>query len=147
MSSSFSLRLNLARLLNNGHLPPKSVHFMIGFGVIFSINSFLRAFKTRLPLPPRMMTIVKYLPSGIAFAIGFLNSPSFSLARLIGGYVAYRTSRNGETPLLMIVVASGFVLGEGVFSIVTLAMTSGGFKSFSCFGCSLGGGGYCGGGC
>ncbi|KAG1839558.1 hypothetical protein DFJ58DRAFT_645225, partial [Suillus subalutaceus] len=29
----------------------------------------------------------KWIPSGIVFAIGFLNTPSFSLARLIGGII------------------------------------------------------------
>jgi uncharacterized oligopeptide transporter (OPT) family protein len=93
---------------------------------------------------------MRYLPSGIAFAVGFLNSPSFSLARLIGGYIAYRTAKNsrtGETPLFAVVVASGFVLGEGIFSVVTLGLTSAGYGAVSCWGCGLGGGGYCSGGC
>ncbi|KAG1740129.1 uncharacterized protein EDB91DRAFT_1082107 [Suillus paluster] len=31
----------------------------------------------------------KWIPSGIAFAIGFLNSPSFSLGHLIGGVIKF----------------------------------------------------------
>lgn len=138
--------LNLARLLNTGHLPPYASTFMIIFGSVFALLSII---KYGAPLltskPPRW---VKYVPSGIAFAIGFLNTPSFSLARLIGGYVAYRASRKtGETPLLVIVCASGFVLGEGIISIVGLLMTSMGGGAISCFGCGSGGGGYCSGGC
>ncbi|WRT69026.1 uncharacterized protein IL334_006009 [Kwoniella shivajii] len=143
---SAGIWLNLARLLNNGHLPLHVIPFMISFGLIFAIISAIKAFKKYLP-PYRW---IDYLPSGIAFAVGFLNSPSFSIARLIGGYIAYRSaknSRNGETPLLAIVVASGFVLGEGVLSIVTLTMASAGMKAVSCYGCEIGGGGYCSGGC
>ena len=143
------LRLNLARLLNNGQLPDKVVVFMVIFGVIFASISLLKSFKSNLQSHP-VSKIIPYLPSGIAFAVGFLNAPSFSLARLIGGYIAYRSARaagTGETPLFYIVIASGFVLGEGVLSIVTLGLTSGGYGAVSCWGCGVGGGGYCPGTC
>lgn len=157
---------------------------MIAFGAFFALLSAFKALSTatntgtgtgagtasnssslRYPL---LQQIMIYLPSGIAFAVGFLNSPSFSLTRLIGGYIAYRSARYAsrsalkvgsgietreneevqhETPLLAIVVASGFVLGEGVFSVVTLALTSAGYGAVSCWGCGVGGGGYCSGGC
>jgi uncharacterized oligopeptide transporter (OPT) family protein len=118
---------------------------MIVFGAIFALLAIVKYMTPVVASkPPRW---VKFIPSGIAFAIGFLNTPSFSLARLIGGYIAYRTRRNGETPLLVIVCASGFVLGEGIVSIVGLVMTGAGRGAVSCFGCHLGGGGYCSGGC
>lgn len=142
-------RLNLARLLNNGHLPDHVVPFMISFGALFGCLSALKAFYGQIQ-SPRVNTILPYLPSGIAFAVGFLNSPSFSIARLIGGCIAHifaRASGSRQTPLLAIVVASGFVLGEGVVSIVTLVMTNWGYGAVSCIGCGLGGGGYCTGGC
>ncbi|KAL1407604.1 OPT superfamily [Vanrija albida] len=146
---SAGIWLNLARLLNNGSLPSHVVPFMVVFGSVFGVTSALKAFASR-SANPTVNTIVKLVPSGVAFAIGFLNSPSFSLARLIGGYIAYRATKlagTDETPLFAIVVASGFVLGEGVISIVTLSLTSSGFGAISCFGCGLGGGGYCSGGC
>ncbi|RSH95296.1 hypothetical protein EHS25_000383 [Saitozyma podzolica] len=147
---SAGIWLNLARLLNKGHLPDHVVPFMLAFGTLFGALSFIKAFHIRLPPSPGRDKWIRYIPSGIAFAVGFLNSPSFSIARLIGGYIAYRTAkstRTGETPLLAIVAASGFVLGEGVVSIVTLGLTSAGYGAVSCFGCGLGGGGYCSGGC
>jgi uncharacterized oligopeptide transporter (OPT) family protein len=144
------IRLNLARLLNTGTLPLHVIPFMVAFGAFFALLSGLKAFPSAISPNSPMGKYITYLPSGIAFAVGFLNSPSFSLARLIGGYIAYRAARNsptGETPLFAIVVASGFVLGEGVVSIVTLALTSAGFGAISCWGCGLSGGGYCSGGC
>ena len=137
-------------MLNNGSLPSHVVPFMLSFGVLFALIAAIKAFRIYLPPSPTTDKVVKFLPSGIAFAVGFLNSPSFSLARLIGGYIAYRTAKasgTGETPLLAIVTASGFVLGEGVVSMVTLALTSAGYGAISCFGCGIGGGGYCSGGC
>ncbi|WVQ81217.1 hypothetical protein IAT38_003339 [Cryptococcus sp. DSM 104549] len=143
---SAGIWLNLARLLNNGHLPSHVIPFMLAFGLLFAFISTLKSFRPR-SIPPRLIT---HLPSGIAFAVGFLNSPSFSIARLIGGYIAYRSAKaagTGETPLLAVVVASGFVLGEGVVSVVTLGLTSAGVGAASCWGCGVGGGGYCSGGC
>ena len=142
-------RLSLARLLNNGSLPDGVVMFMVLFGLVFGFISFLKAFKHRIDNSV-ITRLIPYLPSGIAFAVGFLNAPSFSLARLIGGYIAYRTAKaspTGETPLLAIVIASGFVLGEGVLSIVTLGLTSAKYGAISCWGCGIGGGGYCSGRC
>jgi uncharacterized oligopeptide transporter (OPT) family protein len=57
--------------------------------------------------------------------IGMYNIPSFTLARAIGGVLAWYWKlylKRAETPL--IVVASGLVLGEGVMSILNLAMAS-----------------------
>ncbi|ODN95854.1 oligopeptide transporter 8 [Cryptococcus wingfieldii CBS 7118] len=147
---SAGIWLNLARLLNNGHLPLHVVPFMLALGAVFALISTVKAFRTSLPPSVSSSRLIAYLPSGIAFAVGFLNSPSFSIARLIGGYVAFRSAKlsgAGETPLLAIVVASGFVLGEGVVSVVTLGLTSAGFGAASCWGCGVGGGGYCSGGC
>ncbi|WVR09100.1 hypothetical protein IAU60_006162 [Kwoniella sp. DSM 27419] len=143
---SAGIWLNLARLLNNGSLPDRVIPFMVAFGLIFALISSLKAFRSHLP----DWRVIRHLPSGIAFAVGILNSPSFSIARLIGGYIAYRAAKSsptGQTPLLAIVVASGFVLGEGMLSIVTLTMASAGIGAASCFGCGVGGGGYCSNGC
>lgn len=129
---------------------------MLSFGVLFAIISAVKAAKSQNIISPTspFAGITPYLPSGIAFAVGFLNAPSFSIARLIGGYIAYRTAKasgerggSGETPLGVIVLASGFVLGEGVFSIVNLIAKSAGLDAASCWGCSVGSGGYCAGRC
>ncbi|POW02353.1 hypothetical protein PSHT_12148 [Puccinia striiformis] len=37
-----------------------------------------------------------FLPSGIAFALGMINTPSFSIARFIGGFIAYKVERAGR---------------------------------------------------
>jgi uncharacterized oligopeptide transporter (OPT) family protein len=80
-----------------------------------------------------------YLPSGVAFAIGFLNTPSFALARLVGGLLEHAWRRAGRTgDIRLIIVASGFVLGEGVASVLTLALKTWGFGPASCFGCGTG---------
>ncbi|KAH9995792.1 oligopeptide transporter [Russula vinacea] len=130
--------LSLARLLRDGSLPEKSAIFMLSSAVVFALIS---VFKTHAS--ERGSWYAKWIPSGVAFAIGFLNTPSFSLARLIGGIIEYiYHSRRGSPgkvgDIRLIVVASGFVLGEGVMSIVCLLLRTYGVGVASCWGCDFG---------
>ncbi|GAA5826886.1 hypothetical protein JCM3770_003360 [Rhodotorula araucariae] len=169
--------LNLARLVNHGALPPRSKEAMLLFGALFVVLAALKTVgKARLAAlegrrdgvdgreeeekERRRWAWTRWIPSGIAFAVGFINTPSFSLARLVGGLISlYYTSlspsaraappRRGASHLEhfgLIIVASGFVLGEGLASVVGLLAKSAGVGGpASCWGCGLGGGGYCGG--
>ncbi|KAI0041706.1 oligopeptide transporter [Auriscalpium vulgare] len=130
--------LSLARLLRNGQLPDYSATFMLASAVLFAVISSLKTSATR-----RQLWYAKYIPSGVAFAIGFLNTPSFSLARLIGGVVEYfyhrrMADKGGRDDIRLIVIASGFVLGEGVMSIACLVLRTFGIGVASCWGCSHG---------
>lgn len=109
---------------------------MIGFAALFGL---LSALKTRAAR--RGAWYAAYLPSGVAFAIGFLNTPAFSLARLAGGAVEHvyrRRFARGGRDIRLVVVASGFVLGEGVVSIATLVLRTWGVGVASCWGCGHG---------
>ncbi|KAI0749949.1 oligopeptide transporter [Daedaleopsis nitida] len=132
--------LSLARLLRDGELPQKSAVFMVGFALVFGAIAAAKTYAVRADWP-----YAKWIPSGVAFAIGFLNTPSFSLARLIGGVVEHlyytRVGRE-HGGIKLIVVASGFVLGEGVVSVVSLVLRTFGVGVASCVGC---GHGLCGG--
>ena len=61
---------------------------------------------------------------------GMYNTPSFTLARVIGGIVSWWwiqrcTRRNEEAKkVLIIIIASGFVLGEGACSIINLGLAA-----------------------
>ena len=120
-------------LKGNGHLPEKSSEFMVIFAILFGIIS---AFKTYVS--SRQVWWAKWIPSGVAFAIGFLNTPSFSLARLVGGiieYIYHRNFQKGHSDIRLIIIASGFVLGEGVVSVVTLFLRTMNIGAASCWGC------------
>lgn len=121
----------------DGHLPEKSGIFMLVFSAAFALVAALKTHAAR-----RDLSYTKWIPSGVAFAIGFLNTPSFSLARLIGGIIEHiyhaRVNRNGGADIRLIVIASGFVLGEGVVSVVSLVLRTFGVGVISCFGCSPG---------
>lgn len=132
--------LNLARLLRDGRLPTNSGQYMAAFALLFGMISAVKVYTSS-----RQSKYAKWIPSGVAFAIGFLNTPSFSIARLIGGILEYvyrtRYARGGND-IRLVVVASGFVLGEGVIGIVSLILRTFGVDAFSCWGC---GHGQCGG--
>ncbi|RDB26268.1 hypothetical protein Hypma_006613 [Hypsizygus marmoreus] len=132
--------LSLARLLRDGQLPENSGSFMIGFSFLFALLSTAKSMAAR-----RQHWLSKWIPSGVAFAIGFLNTPSFSIARLIGGileYVYHTRFAKDRSDIWMIVIASGFVLGEGVVSVLSLILQISGIHAVSCWGC---GHGLCGG--
>lgn len=116
--------LSLARLLRNGSLPPHSSEYMLWFGLVAIC---IAAVKVRASATARPWA--KWVPSGVAFAMGFLNTPNFSMARLVGGLVEvwyHRRQRlrrqsdgkemdedgSGSSGIGIIIVASGFVLGE-----------------------------------
>ncbi|KAI2625469.1 OPT oligopeptide transporter protein-domain-containing protein [Xylaria nigripes] len=105
-----------ARLVTGKGLPYMAREFAIAAAVIFAVFTVLRA---------RGMgkSWHAYIPGGIAVAVGMYNVPSFTLARTIGGlmnwYWRVRLKRE-HTPL--IVLASGFILGEGFLSIVNLIL-------------------------
>lgn len=160
--------LNLARLVNRGHLPNKVNVFMIVFGAIFAVSGMIKTLARSKALRQEGQVgstaagkVAKLVPSGIAFAVGMLNTPNFSLARLVGGLIAHwyysrqsasSAARSGssssKTPAALagigiIIVASGFVLGEGAASIVTLLLKQNGAQAWTCAGCR----GGCAGGC
>ncbi|TRM64210.1 OPT oligopeptide transporter protein-domain-containing protein [Schizophyllum amplum] len=119
--------LSLARLLRDGTLPERSGVFMLAFGLFFAAVAAVKTYAARSQAP-----WAKWVPSGVAFAIGFLNTPSFSIARLIGGVIehVYRTRyARGRDDIWLIVVASGFVLGRAWTCGVGVA---------SCWGCGHG---------
>ena len=111
---------------------------MFVFAIIFGLVSGVKVYCAQ-----GQSKVTKYIPSGVAFAIGFLNTPSFTLARLIGGAieVIWRTRRQSkgmDDGITLIVTASGFVLGEGLVSVVALILRSCGIGVSSCWGCGHG---------
>ncbi|KAK2041141.1 OPT oligopeptide transporter [Colletotrichum somersetense] len=107
-----------ARLVTGKGLPPMAREWALGFGIIFAVTTIVRTItigKVWRPL----------VPGGIAVAVGMYNVPSFTLARTIGGVLSwYWVTRRRESGTPLIVLASGFILGEGFLSIVNLILQS-----------------------
>ncbi|KAI8388029.1 OPT oligopeptide transporter protein-domain-containing protein [Radiomyces spectabilis] len=136
--------LDMSRLVNGHPLPPHVAEFIFLFSMVFAVLVVLKETSA---------TKSRYIPQGIAFAIGIYNPPSFTLARVIGGILGYYWTKYcdaddseiceqkkgwSRVPLFLhhvfkdyrhhvgnvfiIIVASGFVLGEGTFAIVNMIM-------------------------
>jgi OPT family oligopeptide transporter len=121
--------IDCARLVTGQGLPSHVAGFAAVFAVIFSILALIKALYTG----DKHAHWTKYIPSGVAVGIGIYNTPSFTLARFIGGCIsAYWLSRypDHDSSVLLIILSSGLVLGEGVLSILSLAMTSLGVPHF-----------------
>ena len=110
-----------ARLVTGQGLPPKVPIFAAAAAALWACLTVLRIYGNT-----KKATWVPYIPGGIAVAVGMYNTPSFTLARTVGGLIAYYWTgwrREAETPI--IVLASGLILGEGLVSIVNLGLASG----------------------
>ncbi|ORX45294.1 OPT superfamily oligopeptide transporter [Hesseltinella vesiculosa] len=124
--------LDMSRLVNGQPLPPHVSSFVLGFAILFAAIVLVQHFESHRPW-------TRYLPQGMAFAIGMYNPPSFTLARVLGGILVYvwngicndsiRAAWLKDSPyrvlvgpVLIIIVASGFVLGEGAFALVNMIM-------------------------
>lgn len=107
-----------ARLVTGQGLPPMAREFAIGGAVIFAVFTALRT-------KAMGKSWHAYIPGGIAVAVGMYNVPSFTLARTVGGVINWYWRiylKRDDTPL--IILASGFILGEGFLSIVNLLLQS-----------------------
>lgn len=124
--------IDCSRLVTGQGLPPMAFEFSMIFGAIFG---FIALLKNTIPSSSRFHKYLVYLPSGIAVGIGIYNTPNFTLARFVGGVIAYwwinfGNKTAGNNRIAMIIFSSGLVLGEGLLSVVTMLLTSLGVKHF-----------------
>jgi len=113
-----------ARLVTGKGLPEMAWQFAVVAGLVFVCSTGLRIWlgSSGSEGLRRLQAVV---PGGIAFAVGMYNTPSFTLARSVGGIVSWWwVSWKGRSETRVIVLASGLILGEGVVSIVTLLLAS-----------------------
>ncbi|KAJ2500960.1 OPT super [Coemansia sp. RSA 1972] len=135
--------LDMARLVNGHPLPEHVTPVAIAFAMLFIVLPIVAALVGRstnayMKIGPWMVqrsTVQRWWPSGIAFAMGIYNAPNFTLMRAVGAFAASMVTetmvmRNQHTPderqlrrkisILAIIIASGFVLGEGTLSFFIL---------------------------
>lgn len=126
--------IDCARLVTGEGLPPKALQFSLILGSLFGAVSFL---KNNLSKSSKYHDYLVYLPNGVAVGVGMYNTPNITLARFIGGLVAYWWMNHKHTRLPpsdnktnMIIFSSGLVLGEGLLSAFTMLLTSLNVKHF-----------------
>ncbi|DBA74426.1 TPA: OPT superfamily [Trebouxia sp. C0004] len=127
--------LDMAELVNGGQLPPCVIHFCIVSAVLAALlplaSFFIHSDGTEANLDQvpdassarsaLSQKLLRALPSGIGFAVGMYVAPKWTIPRVIGSLIeqSWLTWKPRSHASLMVVVASGLVLGEGTASIVT----------------------------
>ncbi|CUM48773.1 uncharacterized protein AC631_00351 [Debaryomyces fabryi] len=126
--------IDCSRLVTGDGLPPKAFEFSIFFGLIFAVISLA---KNIMPSTSKLYKYLVYLPNGVAVGIGIYNTPNFTIARFIGGVLAYwwinhkpQSQSGSDNKIGMIIFSSGLVLGEGLLSGFTMILTSLGVHHF-----------------
>lgn len=128
--------------MNGGRLPTHVIPFCIAAAVLaamlplvsYLVNASQDADTHTLDTDPDTESIktklskvlLRSLPSGIGFAVGMYVAPKWTIPRVIGSLIeqAWLWWRPGSHASLMVVVASGLVLGEGTASIFTAVLTA-----------------------
>lgn len=124
--------IDCSRLVTGDGIPPHAGTVALAFGAVFAVLAVVKEL-LKAHGGTKSTLVLKYIPSGVAVGIGIYNSPSFTLARFLGGLgAAYWLKKrpDKDSQLNAIVLSSGLVLGEGVFSIVSLIMTGLGVPHF-----------------
>lgn len=91
-----------ARLVTGQGLPNMAKEWSIGAGVLFAIITLIRTLSVGKEWRA-------YVPGGIAVAVGMYNVPSFTLARAIGGIIAWvwvSKLKRSTTPLIILASVS-----------------------------------------
>ncbi|KAI9709136.1 MAG: hypothetical protein M1820_003583 [Bogoriella megaspora] len=109
-----------ARLITGSGLPPMVWQYGLVAGILSVIVTIIRIC-LEMHGSARSRRIKDFIPSGVGFAVGIYITPSFSIGRAIGGVLKWWYLRNHKKEeTLVVVIASGLILGEGVFSMVNL---------------------------
>lgn len=124
--------IDCSRLVTGAGLPPHAFEFCMLFGGVFAVISVL---KNTLSKTSKYHKYFVYLPNGVAVGIGIYNTPNFTLARFLGGLLAYiwihrAKKHHADQKVKMVIISSGLVLGEGLLSGFAMLLTSLGVPHF-----------------
>ncbi|KAL8792446.1 MAG: hypothetical protein Q9195_004979 [Heterodermia aff. obscurata] len=109
--------VSAAKLALGTGLPKNAAAFSVGFGIFFALASVVKMrFVDR--------SWQQFIPSGVAFAVGIYNVPSFTLARVIGGLIAWLWSYLDKDEALLTSSASGLIIGEGLTGLLNMGLAA-----------------------
>ncbi|KAK2051074.1 OPT superfamily oligopeptide transporter [Colletotrichum caudatum] len=111
--------ISTARLVYGKGLPPGLVVFGFSASILGAAFKILKGLKGN----PKLSSLV---PSSVALAAGMYIMPEMILAQGIGGLIHFMVLKHwGHVKeAALISMATGFILGEGLFSLVTMVLQS-----------------------
>ncbi|KAI6249362.1 hypothetical protein HI914_02846 [Erysiphe necator] len=110
--------ISTARLVTGHGLPEMAWTWSLSAAILFTVVTTLRIIGAGKFWHP-------FVPGGIAVAVGMYNLPSFTLTRAVGGALSwYWKVYKRKDESVLIILASGLILGEGVLSILNLILAS-----------------------
>lgn len=113
---SANIWIDMALLLNGSSLPEKVLPFAC-VGAVLAAAAVVVLHIARTTGNSEAWS--KWIPSGIGFAVGMYIGPKYTIPRVLGSFaeqIWLRISPSSHSAL-MVVVASGLVLGEGTGAI------------------------------
>ena len=143
----------MARIVTGGTLPNMVQPFAIALSILFFIIPMVKEWRDvenkryrhlrhdRTSRRARLLALANkcdvYIPSGVAFAIGMYVTPNYILPRVAGGLIAWVWKKSFPASFgsgSMVIWASGFVLGEGIMSVITSIFRVIGWNAWTCWG-------------
>lgn len=134
--------LSMARLVNGGsmlpHVSDVAIYAAAGAAILPLLSRILQwridsaeakamsAGQRPESAAPAARIALTYMPSGVGFAVGMYVSPQFTIPRVLGTIAEQawlRCNPNNHRDM-MIVVASGLVLGEGTAALIWAVVKS-----------------------
>lgn len=112
-----------ARLLTGRGLPPMVWQFGVVAGSITICTTILRI-RLGSHKSADVRNLQRFVPGGIALAIGMYTTPSFSIPRAFGGLLSWWYMKHHGDETTVVVIASGLILGEGILSMLNLGLAS-----------------------
>lgn len=112
-----------ARLLTGKGLPPMVWQFGVVAGSIIICTTILRIYLGRHS-SGGVRKMQRFIPGGIALAVGMYTTPSFSIPRAVGGLLSWWYMKQHDDETTVVVIASGLILGEGILSMLNLGFAS-----------------------
>ncbi|GIK02045.1 hypothetical protein Aspvir_006088 [Aspergillus viridinutans] len=112
------LQVSTAKMVLNKGLPSGAGAFALGFGIFFVVATVVK-----MRFQQRWWQV--FIPSGVSFAIGIFTTPVFTLSRVLGGLFMWAYLRRAASEqLMLVVVASGMLLGESLGSLGELFLSA-----------------------
>jgi OPT family oligopeptide transporter len=113
-----------ARLLTGKGLPPMVWQFGVVAGLITICTTILRIY-LGAHRSGEVRNLQRFVPGGIAMAVGMYTTPSFSIPRAFGGLLSWwYLKHHPHDETTVVVIASGLILGEGILSMLNLGLAS-----------------------